>query len=60
MTQLKWLKKMKAFSSLDAWLGKKQKVDIYVKDDIYITVPKRKKNKYQRLYQNIMDLFPHP
>lgn len=31
------------FSSLDTWLGKKDKVDIYVKDDIYITVPKRKK-----------------
>ena len=32
------------FSSLDTWLGKKEKVDVYVNDDIYITVPKRKKN----------------
>ena len=36
-------KKNEMFSSLDTWLGKKNKVDIYVKDDIYITVPKRKK-----------------
>ena len=28
---------------MDTWLGKKNKVDIYVKDDIYITVAKRKK-----------------
>ena len=37
-------KKNEIFSSLDAWLGKKEKVDIYVNDDVYITVPKRKKN----------------
>ena len=37
-------KKKEVFSSLDAWLGKKEKVDIYVNDDVYITVPKRKKN----------------
>jgi D-alanyl-D-alanine carboxypeptidase (penicillin-binding protein 5/6) len=36
-------KKNETFSSLDTWLGKKNKVDIYVKDDIYITVAKRKK-----------------
>ena len=36
-------KKNETFSSLDTWLGKKNKVDIYVKDDIYITVNKRKK-----------------
>ena len=35
--------KNKIFSSLDTWLGKKNKVDIYVKDDIYVTVVKRKK-----------------
>ena len=37
-------KKNEIFSSLDTWLGKKEKVDIYVNDDVYITVPKRKKN----------------
>ena len=36
-------KQNEKFSSLDTWLGKKNKVDIYVKDDIYITVAKRKK-----------------
>ena len=36
-------KKNEKLISLDTWLGKKEKVDIYVKDDIYITVPKRKK-----------------
>ena len=39
-------KKNQTFSSLETWLGKKNKVDIYVKDDIYITVAKRKKNQY--------------
>ena len=37
-------KKNETFFSLDTWLGKKEKVNIYVNDDIYITVPKRKKN----------------
>ena len=36
-------KKNEVFFSLETWLGKKNKVGIYVKDDIYITVPKRKK-----------------
>ena len=36
-------KKNEKLISLDTWLGKKEKVNIYVKDDIYITVPKRKK-----------------
>jgi D-alanyl-D-alanine carboxypeptidase (penicillin-binding protein 5/6) len=36
-------KKNEKLVSLDTWLGKKEKVDIYVKYDIYITVPKRKK-----------------
>ena len=36
-------KKDKKFSSLNVWLGKKQTVDVYIKDDIYVTVPKRKR-----------------
>jgi D-alanyl-D-alanine carboxypeptidase (penicillin-binding protein 5/6) len=36
-------KKNEIFFSLDTWVGKKNKVDIYVKNDIYITVAKRKK-----------------
>ena len=31
------------FSTLRTWLGKKDTVDVYVKDDIYVTVNKRKK-----------------
>ena len=37
-------KKNEKFLSLDTWFGKKEKVDIYVNGDVYITVPKRKKN----------------
>ena len=36
-------KKNKMFTSLDTWLGKKEKVDVYVVDDIYVTIKKRKK-----------------
>ncbi len=36
-------KKMEVFSSLGVWLGKKENVQVYVKDDIYVTVPKRKR-----------------
>ncbi len=36
-------KKNEVFSSLETWLGKKEKVDVYIKNDIYLTVPKRKK-----------------
>jgi len=35
--------KNQTFSSLDVWLGKKDKVDVYTKEDIYITIPKRKR-----------------
>ena len=31
------------FESLDVWLGKKNKVAVVVKEDIYLTIPKRKK-----------------
>jgi len=37
--------KNKPFSSLDVWLGKKEKIAVYTKEDIFITVPKRKKKK---------------
>mgnify|MGYP001242279774 CR=1 FL=1 len=33
----------KPVASLDVWLGKKNKIDVYVKENIYLTVPKRKK-----------------
>ena len=31
-------------ANLDVWLGKKNKVEVSVNEDIYLTVPKRKKN----------------
>ena len=40
---IKLAKKNEVFSSLNVWLGKKEKIEIYTKEDIYITVPKRKK-----------------
>jgi len=36
-------KKGETLSSLDVWLGKKNKVDVHIKEELYITVPKRKK-----------------
>ena len=44
-------KKNEKFLSLDTWLGKKEKIDIYVKDDVYITVPKRKKKSISAYIQ---------
>ena len=37
-------KKKDTFDNLDVWLGKKNKVEAVVAEDIYLTVPKRKKN----------------
>ena len=36
-------KKNETIESLDVWLGKKNKVDAVIEEDIYLTVPKRKK-----------------
>ena len=32
--------------SLDVWLGKKNKVDVVTSEDLYLTIPKRKKKNY--------------
>ena len=37
------VKKDEVISSLDVWLGKKNKVEAIVGEDVYLTVPKRKK-----------------
>jgi len=37
-------KKDAIFTSLDVWLGKKNKVDVLPSEDFYITIPKRKKS----------------
>ena len=44
-------KKNEKLLSLDTWLGKKEKVDIYVKEDLFITVPKRKKKSISAYIQ---------
>ena len=31
------------FDSLDVWLGKKDKIDVYTKEDVYKTIPKARK-----------------
>ena len=36
-------KKNEVIANLDVWLGKKNKVEAIVLEDIYVTVPKRKK-----------------
>ena len=41
---IKVAKKNEIISSLDVWNGKKNKVEVVVAEDIYLTIPKRKKN----------------
>ena len=38
------VKENKPFEKLDVWLGKKQQVNVYIKDDVYKTIKKAKKN----------------
>ena len=40
---IKVAKKDKVIANLNVWLGKKNKVDVVPSEDIYLTVPKRKK-----------------
>ena len=41
---IKISKKDEVIASLDVWLGKKNKVDVFPSEDFYITIPKRKKS----------------
>ena len=41
---VKIAKKNESFSTVDVWHGKKERVEISVNEDIYLTVPKRKKS----------------
>jgi D-alanyl-D-alanine carboxypeptidase (penicillin-binding protein 5/6) len=41
---IKVTKKNENFESLNVWLGKKDKVNVYTKEDVYLSVPKRKKS----------------
>ena len=36
--------KAEVFTTLDVWLGKKNKVEVITNEEFYVTVPKRKKN----------------
>ena len=45
------VKENEVIASLDVWLGKKNKVDIIVKEDIYLTIPKQKKKNYKSSYR---------
>ena len=40
---IKIAKKNETFDTLDVWLGKKNKIDVYTKEDIYKTIPKARK-----------------
>ena len=37
-------KKNEPFTNLDVWLGKKNSVEVSVNEDIYFTIPRRKKS----------------
>ena len=41
---VKVAKKNESFSTADVWHGKKGKVEVTVNEDIYVTVPRRKKS----------------
>tara|TARA_B100000029_G_scaffold514511_1_gene617642 strand:+ start:8666 stop:9820 length:1155 start_codon:yes stop_codon:yes gene_type:complete len=43
--------KEEIFSSLNVWLGKKNKVDVVASENIYITVPKRKKSTIKAILE---------
>ena len=40
---IKIAKKNEIFDTLDVWLGKKNKIDVYTKEDVYKTIPKARK-----------------
>ena len=44
-------KKNEPISSLNVWLGKKNKVEVYASENIYLTIPKRKKNTIKAIIE---------
>ena len=46
-------KKNNKFDSLDVWLGKKEKVDVYTKVDVYKTIPKARKKYLKGIIEYI-------
>ncbi len=48
---IKVAKKDEIFTSLNTWLGKKNKVDVISSEDIYLTIPKRKKKSVKAVLE---------
>jgi D-alanyl-D-alanine carboxypeptidase (penicillin-binding protein 5/6) len=48
---VKVAKKDEVFTSLKVWLGKKGKVDILPTEDIYLSIPKRKKKTIEAILE---------
>jgi len=48
---IKVAKKNEILSNLDVWLGKKNKVEVVTSEDIFLTVPKRKKNSVKAVIE---------
>jgi len=48
---IKIAKSNEKFDSLDVWLGKKKKIDVYTKEDIYKTIPKARKKYLKGIIQ---------
>jgi D-alanyl-D-alanine carboxypeptidase (penicillin-binding protein 5/6) len=48
---IKVAKKDEVFTSLNVWLGKKGKVDILPSENIYLTIPKRKKKTIEAIIE---------
>ena len=48
---VKVAKKDEVFTSLSVWLGKKGKVDILSTEDVYLTIPKRKKRTIEAILE---------
>ena len=48
---VKVAKKDEVFTSLGVWLGKKGKVDILSTEDVYLTIPKRKKKTIEAILE---------
>ena len=56
---IKIAEKNKAFTSVDVWHGRKNKLDVYLNTDIYKTIPKAKK-KYLKAIVNYEGPIPAP
>ena len=56
---IKIAEKNKAFTSVDVWHGKRNKLDVYLNADIYQTIPKAKK-KYLKAIVNYEGPIPAP